>query len=98
VIGGSSILESKDWYGARVANAQALGVAHIVIGHQPAAVGPAGKIAITTDGILLRIDCGMSPDVNDSEGDLLRVRSVGGKEVAESLDPTGLVEIIWQEP
>lgn len=98
LVGGSSILESKDWYGARVVNAQALGVAHIVIGHQPTAIGPAGKIAITTDGILLRIDCGMSPDVNDSEGKLLRIRSVGGKEVAESLDPAGLVEIVWREP
>ena len=98
IVGGDSILESKSWYDARATNAQALGVDHIVIGHQPNAVGPAGKIAITTDALLLRIDCGMSPDVGYSEGKLLRVRTIGGRDVAESLDPSGAVEVVWQAP
>ena len=32
LIGGESIVESKDWYDARAANAQRLAVAHIVLG------------------------------------------------------------------
>ncbi len=97
-VGGNSILESKDWYGARLGNAQSLGVQHIVFGHQPTAVGPSGKIALTADGVLFRIDCGMSPDVNYSAGRLLRLRTDAGKEVAQSLDPTGAVEVLWRSP
>jgi hypothetical protein len=96
IVGGDSILESKSWYDARAANASALGVDHIVIGHQPTAVGPAGKIAITTDGLLLRIDCGMSPSVGYSAGQLLHVRADAGKDVAESLDPSGVAEVVWR--
>jgi hypothetical protein len=98
LVGGGSILESKDWYGARVANARALGVDHIVFGHQPTAIGPAGEIALTADGLLLRIDCGMSPGVGYSDGRLLRLRTNAGKAVAESVDPAGLVELVWSGP
>jgi hypothetical protein len=98
IVGGDSILESKSWYDARAVNVLALGVQHLVIGHQPNAVGPAGTIAITPDGLLLRIDCGMSPDVNYGQGQLLRVRTVAGKELAESLDSTGLVKVVWRAP
>jgi hypothetical protein len=98
IVGSNSILESRDWYDARAANAQALAVEHIVVGHDPNVLGPAGKIAITSDGLLLRIDCGMSPDVGDSEGKLLRVRTKAGKEIAESLDATADAKVVWRAP
>ena len=48
--------------------------------------------------MLFRIDCGMSPDVDDSKGKLLRIRSDAGSDVAESLDATGKVEPVWRGP
>jgi hypothetical protein len=101
LIGGDSILESRGWYGsdARIAAtyASAVGAKHIVFGHQPDALGPRGEIAVAFDGALFRIDCGMSPDVNDSDGRLLRVRREGSVDIAESLAPDGRVSEIWRD-
>lgn len=47
---------------------------------------------------LLRIDCGVYPGVDYGEGKLLRVRTDAGTEVAESPDPTGLVQLVWRAP
>lgn len=83
-VGDDSLLEARDWYGDSIAaSLTALGVAHVVFGHDPNALGPRGAIA--QSGALIRIDCGMSPDVGDSDGKLLHV--VGG--VATQLDPSG---------
>ena len=76
LVGSDSILESRDWYtnaATVTAAAQALGVAHFVFGHTPSALGPRGAIAVAQDGALFRIDCGMSPDVDDSQGALFRI-------------------------
>ena len=54
-----------------------------------------GAIALDANGALLRIDCGMSPGVDDSHGSLLRVRLDGGHEVAEALTPDGHVRVLW---
>jgi hypothetical protein len=88
IVGGDSILEARDWYAdpaVTVANAAALGVDHIVFGHDPNALGARGAIAVAQDTRLLRIDCGMSPTVNDSEGRVLRIRREGAVEIAEEL-------------
>lgn len=102
LIGDDSILESRGWYTADPTTASryaaALGAEHIVFGHQPDALGPRGEIAVAYGGALLRIDCGMSPDVNDSAGKMLRIRRDGDVDVAESLDPDGNVIEIWRGP
>ena len=102
VIGDSSILESRGWYTDDASTASryaaALGARHIVFGHEPDALGARGQIAIGYEGVLFRIDCGMSPDVDDSTGKLLRIRREGAVDVAESLDPDGKVNEIWRGP
>jgi hypothetical protein len=99
--GDASIVESRGWYGDPTVapkNAEALGAKHVVFGHDPNALGPRGAIATAQDGALFRIDCGMSPDVNDSSGMLLRVRQDGADDVAEQLDPGGVVTELWRGP
>ena len=90
IIGADSILESRSWWDASPdvaqANATALGVEHIVFGHTPDALGPAGAIATSQANLLFRIDVGMSPVVNDSHGALLFVTRSG---VAVELGPDG---------
>ena len=102
IIGADSILESRDWYSSDASSgaryAQAVGAQHIVFGHQPAALGSRGAIAVGQGGALFRIDCGMSPSVNDSAGAILRVRIDGGLDVAESLEPDGTIREIWRGP
>jgi hypothetical protein len=99
-IGGESILESREWYtgNARAAAtyAAAVGARHIVFGHQPDALGARGDISIGYGGALFRIDCGMTPSVDDSHGRLLRVRREGNVDVAESLSPDGSAREIWR--
>jgi hypothetical protein len=79
-----SILEARDWFADAPANATALGVDHIVVGHDPNALGPTGSIAHSAN--VFRIDCGMSPDVDYSTGCLLRPDGV-----AEELKGDGTV-------
>jgi hypothetical protein len=102
VIGTSSILESRNWYASdptlAARYATALGAGHIVFGHDPSALGPRGAIAVANAGALFRIDTGMSPDVNDSHGWLLRVRHSGANDVAEAVDPSGTVRSLWTGP
>jgi hypothetical protein len=88
IVGSSSLLESRDWtsddgIGARYA--AAVGADHLVFGHDPHALGPDGAIAAAQSGALVRIDCGMSPAVDYSQGALLHVR--GG--VVEALGADG---------
>lgn len=85
-IGDDSLLEARDWYADPSAALQAMAVRHIVFGHDPSALGPRGKIAVS--GPLVRIDCGMSPDIDDSHGMLLHIPDVTA-DAAEQLDATG---------
>jgi hypothetical protein len=100
IVGGGSILEEREWYAdpaVAPANARALGVAHIVFGHDPNALGPRGAIAVAQDAALFRIDCGMSPNVNDSDGCVLRVRHEGAIEIAEELRANGASREIFRD-
>jgi hypothetical protein len=101
IVGTTSILESRSWYsnaGTGAQNATALGVKHIAFGHDPSALGPKGKIAFAPDHVLLRIDCGMSPGVDDSTGMILRVTELGANDVVEQLDATGKASSLFSAP
>jgi hypothetical protein len=97
--GQRSLLESRAWFdeptiGARYAAAVSAG--HIVFGHDPHALGPKGRIAVGQAGSLMRIDCGMSPEVDFSRGALLRVRHSDGEDVAEAVAADGSVTELWR--
>lgn len=91
-----SILESQNWYSnpdkddSGKKEADALGVNHIVFGHDPGGLGVNGKIAASKNGILVKIDTAMG--IHDSNGVgkafLLHV-STKGKDSAEILDASG---------
>ena len=100
IVGTSSILESRSWYTGTVVtqNAAALGVKHIVFGHDPNALGAKGAIAVAFGNALVRIDCGMSPGVDDSKGKLLRVTQQGATDVVDELDPAGASRALFQSP
>jgi hypothetical protein len=92
VIGDESLLESRDWFNEASAVADAntmLGVDHIVFGHSPHALGADGTIAVGNDGAVLRIDCGMSPGVDYSKGEVLRIRTESGASVADAISASG---------
>lgn len=101
IVGADSILESREWYedtATARANATALGVRHIVFGHDPSALGPKGKIAVAQENVLVRIDCGMSPDVDYSKGMLLRVVKKGTDDVVEQIDASGKTKALFTSP
>ncbi|MEO7110948.1 MAG: hypothetical protein ABI183_10970 [Polyangiaceae bacterium] len=71
---------------------------HIVFGHDPSALGAQGKIAFSSDDVLMRIDCGMSPDVDYSTGMILRVTQQGANDVVDQLDASGVVKSLFTSP
>lgn len=99
ITGDHSILESQEWFKSDPdvgwQYADALGALHIVFGHDPKALGPAGLIAVDSDGVLFRIDTGMSPAVDYGEGEILRIRSDGKTDTADALDASGGVTTLW---
>lgn len=98
IVGEKSILESREWYedaATAPANAAALGVRHIVFGHDPSALGAKGKIAVAQDDVLVRIDCGMSPDVDYSKGMLLRVTKKETADLVEQIDASGKTKTLF---
>jgi hypothetical protein len=102
LVGSDSLLEARSWWqssnGLAAQDAAALGVAHIVFGHTPDALGPRGSIATGEAGVLIRIDTGMSPAVDDSEGALLQIVHQGGDEVATELRADGTTTPVWRGP
>lgn len=100
IVGETSILESSGWasddasVGARYASAA--GAAHIVFGHDPGALGDRGAIAEAQSGALFRIDCGMSPTINYSEGALFQMEHRDEREIVSSLLATGEVRELWR--
>lgn len=91
-IGSGSLLEARGWYDSpsRVAtNLAAADVDHIVFGHTPDALGPRGAIAVANGGATIRIDCGLSPNVDDSDGALLKIETVDGVDTASELTASG---------
>lgn len=93
----------KTWFASRdekqllVSYAHALGVEHIVEGHQHNDVTFAGGVERHTGemfqryGILFLTDVGMSEGVGDSQGAILRIRSAS----ADAICPDGRVTHLW---
>jgi hypothetical protein len=82
-------------------NVEALGVKHLVIGHQPAAVRfagaaprKAGELAQRFDGLVFLIDVGMSRGVGYSTGALLHIQA-GKAPRASVLTPDGKSRSLW---
>jgi len=100
LVGNDSLLEARGWYGngSSIAEryAAALGAKHIVFGHEPDALGARGEVAMGAGGALFRIDCGMSPTIDDSEGCMLRVTRTADEELAEALDAKGRASTLWR--
>jgi hypothetical protein len=96
-----SVLATEDWYDAQASkaerNATALGVAHIVFGHNPHAFGDRGVIKAKQKGLLVKIDTGMTPNVSDSKGSVLHIATRNGDAIVEAIDHKGRSEIVWQE-
>ncbi len=102
ITGADSLLEARDWWttpaGIAKDNADALSVAHIVFGHTPDALGPRGAIATGENGLLFRVDVGMSPAVDDSAGALLQISRDGSGEVATEVRADGVRRELWRGP
>ena len=98
ITGKDSILEAQSWYGnpkdgnAGQKEADALGVSHIVFGHDPGAFGEHGAVKQSKNGILVKIDVAMGLHEGSgsgvSPGAILHV-STKGQDTAEVLDAKG---------
>ncbi|MEA2489927.1 MAG: hypothetical protein QOH21_1719 [Acidobacteriota bacterium] len=87
--------------------ADALGVQHIVFGHQPGnyelndgAKRKKGKMFTHFSGLVFLIDMGMSQGIGDqrtgySQGALLRIQRTGSTETATTIFPDGSSKEIW---
>jgi hypothetical protein len=94
-----SILNARRWWrrpGALDANLRALGVRHIVFGHDPSVTR--GVVTPKKGGRLFAIDVGMSPAIDDSPGAVLRITRQHGDEQAESETARGERTILWRGP
>ncbi|MFO0757481.1 MAG: metallophosphoesterase [Byssovorax sp.] len=103
IVGPDSFLESIGWFRASASIGQTyagvLGVQHIVFGHDPGGIGDSKKhIGVDADAVLFRIDCGLSPNIDYSDGKLLRVRRESGMEIAESLTPDAIAVVLHSGP
>lgn len=96
ITGDKSILEAQEWYGDPNAdsigahNAAALGVKHIVFGHDPGAFKEHGHILSNHDGSLIKLDVAMGLSVAGAvtSGLMLHV-TTKGQDAAEVLDVHG---------
>lgn len=99
IVGDDSILEAEEWYGDpnrdRVAakNAAALGVKHIVFGHDPGAMKDRGRILSNQDGSLVKLNVNMGLDLKESSiGGLLLHIHTKGTDTFEVLDARGAAQ------
>lgn len=96
ITGNDSILEGQKWYGdpddddAGKKEANALGVKHIVFGHDPGALKDHGRIRASKNRVLVKIDTEMG--IHDASGigraALLHLHT-RGEDTAEALDEAG---------
>jgi diadenosine tetraphosphatase ApaH/serine/threonine PP2A family protein phosphatase len=98
VTGGGSLLEAESWYGdpkgdkAGRKEVEALGVEHIVFGHDPGAFGEQGKIRASRNGVLVKIDTAMGLHEGGSRNPAFMLHIDLGTESAEVLDDHGNAE------
>jgi hypothetical protein len=112
-VGTDSILEARQWWMGASGSTQtidqdlaALGVHHIVFGHQPTAIPfpddpqgdrAKGTMAMRYAGRLFLIDTGMSYAVADSTGSLLRIVR-GATTTATAVHRDGSLQELWTGP
>ena len=94
ITGNDSILEAQSWWGKKAGDyASALGVKHMVFGHDPAALNDRGRILAAEDGALIKIDVNMGLPHESKAlvgGALLHIRILpDAPDKAESLDSSG---------
>jgi diadenosine tetraphosphatase ApaH/serine/threonine PP2A family protein phosphatase len=96
---GDTGLQSKEKLARCV---QALGVRHLVIGHQPSKVHFAdksvrnnGELSQHYDGLIFLIDTGMSRGVGYSNGSVLRIHNTGKTVQAFRVSASGEAAVIW---
>ena len=96
ITGNDSILEAQNWYSkpdkddCGKEEADALGVVHIVFGHDPGALDDRGRIAMSKNQILIKIDTAMGiHDGSSVEPAVLLHIDTKGTDTAESLDVHG---------
>lgn len=82
--------------------ADALGVKHIVFGHQPGSYKfndgserKKGKLFENFDGLVFLIDMGMSRRIDYSKGALMRIERNGSSETATAIFPDGTTKQVW---
>lgn len=87
IIGDDSMLEAQEWFGKdnqeAHKNANALGVSHIVFGHDPSAFGERPEIREKDHGLLFAIDTGLG--AAETKGFVLHVFKKGSKVAAEAI-------------
>jgi len=96
VTGGDSLLEGQKWYGdpdkdgAGRDEADALGVKHIVFGHDPGALDDHKQIRASKNDVLVKIDTEMGMHLSSGIGRaaLLHI-GTDGHDTAEALDEAG---------
>lgn len=83
--------------------ADALGVKHLVMGHQPGKATfsdgtkrKAGELIQKFDGLIFLIDVGMSSAIDKSDGAALRIARVNGGQTATVVKADGTQQIIWK--
>lgn len=82
--------------------ANALGVKHFVMGHQPGKTHfsdgskrKAGEMVQKFDGLMFLIDVGMSHAIDKSKGALLKIARDRTRESATEVDPEGSTRVLW---
>jgi hypothetical protein len=96
ITGKDSILEAQGWYGnpddknVGQKEADALGVNHLVFGHDPGAFGEHGAVRASKNGVLVKLDVAMGLHAASgiNPGFLLHVETKG-QDKAEVLDEHG---------
>ena len=100
VTGNDSILEAQGWYGppdddrAGRKAADALGVKHIVFGHDPGAFGEHGRIRASKNGVLVKIDTAMGMHLGSDIGKPFLLHVKTAHDEVEVLDEHGLASAL----
>jgi hypothetical protein len=83
--------------------ADALGIKHFVMGHQPGKATfsdgskrKGGELVEKFDGLIFLIDVGMSSAIDKSEGAALRIEQLSGKQTATVIKANGSQDVIWK--
>jgi hypothetical protein len=84
-------------------HADALGIKHFVMGHQPGKAHfsddsrrKAGELIQKFDGLIFLIDVGMSSAIDKSPGAALRIERHGRRQTATVIRADGTEELIWK--